>query len=84
MDSELLLALFFLWSATTSALFIFLTLWFGNDKEAFHPHSVDVDSRHYQFLVVKSETLCKEEFAVKSISAFVAPRGKNLIYILSV
>jgi hypothetical protein len=44
---------------------------------AFHPHAVDVDNRHNMFLVVGSSTQCKEDFAVKSISAFVAPRGAS-------
>ena len=50
-------------------------MWFDNSGEAFHPHSVDVEARHPYFLVVNSKTVCKREFAVKSISAFVAPRG---------
>lgn len=46
-----------------------------NESAALHPHAVDVEPRHNLFLVVKSTTICKQDFAVKSISAFVAPRG---------
>ena len=77
MDTELLIALCVLWLSTTVALIIFLTMWFFNDLEAFHPHSVDVDKRHHMFLVVSSTTECKMDFAVKSISAFAAPRGSS-------
>jgi hypothetical protein len=98
MDQELLLALFFLWSSTTTALVIFMSLWFVNsnsssifarspphqlvnrfmhESEALHPHAVDVETRHNFFLVVKNGTKCKSDFAVKSISAFVAPRGAS-------
>lgn len=77
MDDELIMALVLLWASTTTAIVIFFTLWFGNDMAAFHPHSVDVDTRHNLFLVVGGATKCKEDFAVKSISAFVAPRGAS-------
>ena len=46
-----------------------------NESAALHPHAVDVENRHNLFLVVKSKTICQTDFAVKSISAFVAPRG---------
>jgi hypothetical protein len=48
-----------------------------HDSEALHPHAVDVETRHDFFLVVKSGTKCKTDFAVKSISAFVSPRGAS-------
>lgn len=71
------MCLIFLWTSTTTALVIFLRLWFGNSSTAFHPHAVDVDKRHSYFLVVQTPTVCKVEFVVKSISAFVAPRGAS-------
>ena len=40
-------------------------------------HCVDVDQRHGSFLVVEGKTQCKPAFVVKSISAFVAPRGSS-------
>jgi len=77
MDFELLWALALLWIGTTSALITFLSMWFNNEGEAFHPHSVDVDHRHALFLVVNSETVCKLDCAVKNISTYVAPRGSS-------
>ena len=77
MDFELLWALTLLWMGTTSALITFLCMWFKNEGEAFHPHSVDVDHRHALFLVVNSETVCKLDCAVKNISTYVAPRGSS-------
>eukprot|EP00981_Chlorochromonas_danica_P015079 scaffold10372_cov243-Ochromonas_danica.AAC.4 len=77
MDSELLLSLLVLWSATTTALVTFFRLWFSNGGESFHPHSVDVEQRHGLFLVVQSQTECKLDCPVKSISTFVAPRGSS-------
>lgn len=77
MDTELLIALLVLWCGSTVALIIFLRMWFANDWAAFHPHSVDVEARHPAFLVVNSKTLCKKDCAIKSISAFVAPRGSS-------
>jgi hypothetical protein len=77
MDSELLIALLVLWCGSTVALVIFLSMWFSDDGAAFHPHSVDVENRHPTFLVVNSRTLCKKDCAVKSVSAFVAPRGSS-------
>lgn len=77
MDSELLIALLVLWCGSTVALIIFLRMWFANDWAAFHPHSVDVETRHPAFLVVNSKTLCKKDCAIKSVSAFVAPRGSS-------
>ena len=59
------------------ALIIFLKMWFSNDGVAFHPHSVDVENRHPSFLVVNSKTVCKKDCAIKSVSAFVAPRGSS-------
>lgn len=77
MDTELLIALLVLWCGSTVALIIFLTMWFANDWAAFHPHSVDVEIRHPTFQVVNSKTVCKEDCAIKSVSAFVAPRGSS-------
>lgn len=77
MDVELLLSLLVLWTATTFALVRFLLLWFSNEGESFHPHSVDVDHRHRSFVVVHSDTLCKLDCAVKSVSTYVAPRGSS-------
>lgn len=77
MDPELLVALIVFWISTTAALVTFLMMWFANDGEAFHPHSVDVDTRHSLFAVVNSETKCKYDFVVKNISAYVAPRGSS-------
>lgn len=64
---------------------------FRNRGESFHPHSIEVDARHSMFLVVDGRTRCKPSFVVKSISAFVAPRGSSsnkyftsLILIMSV
>jgi hypothetical protein len=48
-----------------------------NESEALHPHAVDIEMRHNLFLVVSNGTKCKKDFAVKSISAFVAPRGEK-------
>lgn len=48
MDFELLIALCVLWMSTTLALISFLSMWFANDGEAFHPHSVDVKSKYSQ------------------------------------
>ncbi len=67
MDDELLLALFVLWTASTLALVIFLLMWFANNGEAFHPHSVEISSPHKLLYIVSSETVCKSDFAVKSI-----------------
>lgn len=77
MDNELLIALCVLWCTTTAALIIFLSMWFFNQSEAFHPHSVDVEHRHSLFMVTNSKTMCKHDCAIKSISAFVAPRGSS-------
>jgi len=77
MDHELFLALCILWFSTTAALFVFLNMWFANKSESFHPHSVSCDHRHSYFVVVFSNTRCKMDCCVKSISAFVAPRGAS-------
>ena len=77
MDSELLIALLVLWCGSTMSLIVFLRMWFSDDGEAFHPHSVDVEHRHPTFLVVNSKTVCKKDCAIKSVSAFVAPRGSS-------
>lgn len=77
MDAELLLALAILWASTTGALIAFFFMWFFNEGESFHPHSVEIDHRHSLFVVVHSETCCKTDCAVKSISTFVAPRGSS-------
>lgn len=76
MDNELLIALLIMWTSTTLSLVVFLGMWML-DGAAFHPHSVDVENRHPSFLVVNSKTVCKKDCAVKSISAFVAPRGSS-------
>lgn len=77
MDPELLIALCVLWLSTTGSLIAFLPMWLGNEGESFHPHCVSVDQRHSLFLVVASETICKFDCCVASISAFVAPRGSS-------
>ena len=77
MDSELLLALCVLWSNSTLIMLAFICLWLLNEGECFHPHSVCVDKRHRLFSVVSSQTICQKDFAVKSISSFIAPRGSS-------
>lgn len=77
MDPELLVALMVLWFSTTCGLVTFLNMWFSYSGDSFHPHSVDVESRHHYFLVVSSGTVCKLDCPVKSISTFVAPRGSS-------
>lgn len=77
MDYELLFALIIMWSATSACLAIFISIIFLHEGGAFHPHCVDVESRHAGFIVVKSRTLCKPDCAVKSISAYIAPRGSS-------
>ena len=77
MDTELLIALMVLWSSTTAALVVFLSMWFLNEGESFHPHALDIDHRHSLFVVVNSETVCKMDCAVKNISTYVAPRGSS-------
>ena len=77
MDPELLFALCVLWCSTTGALVMFIPMWIWNEGESFHPHAVSVDQRHSLFLVVSSETQCKYDCCVASISAYVAPRGSS-------
>jgi hypothetical protein len=77
MDIELAVALFVLWLSSTAALIAFVSMWYFNKGESFHPHSVDVDRRHSLFVVVHSDTVCKLDCCVKSISEFVAPRGSS-------
>lgn len=77
MDHELLMALIVMWISTTGSLVAFIPMWVANEGEAFHPHCVCVDQRHSLFLVVSSETICKVDCLVASISAFVAPRGSS-------
>ena len=77
MDHELLIALCIFWLSITLALVTFLPMWFLNEGEAFHPHSVALDKRHSMYMVVSSETQCKHDFCVASISSFVAPRGST-------
>lgn len=77
MDVEMLFSLLVLWFSTTTALIMIIPMWFFNEGESFHPHSVDVDHRHALFVVVHSNTHCKMDFAVRSISEFVAPRGSS-------
>ncbi len=50
-------------------------MWIYNDGEAFHPHAVDMEQRHQVYQVVGAKTRCKTDFAVKSVSAFIAPRS---------
>ena len=38
---------------------------------------VDLDRRHDMFEVVKRATICKSDCAVKSVSAFISPRGSS-------
>ena len=77
MDEELLLALCVLWLSSTFALVMCLLMWFFNEGESFHPHSVEIDQRHSLFVVVHSNTCCKFDCCVKSISEFIAPRGSS-------
>lgn len=77
MDAELLLMLIMLWGASSLALGKFLLFWFGGGGACFHPHSLNYDDRHASFLVTSSKTICKYDCVVKSISAFVAPRGSS-------
>jgi len=83
MDTVLLSALLVMWVGSTFALVIFLAMWFMNEGEAFHPHSVDAERRHEAYVVVSSRTQCKKDCAVKSISSFVAPRGSSSSKIFS-
>lgn len=84
MDFELLIALCTMWTASTLAIAVFFTMWFFNKGEAFHPHSVDVEQRHAFLAVSNSFTECKYDCAVKSISAFAAPRGSSASKLFSV
>ena len=83
MDHELFLALLVFWFSTTICILIFLPMWFLNEGEAFHPHSVNLHQRHSMYMVVSSETMCKDDFCVASISAFVAPRGSTTAKLFS-
>lgn len=84
MDFELLIALCTMWTASTLSLIVFFTMWFFNEGEAFHPHSVDIEQRHSFLAVSNSHTECKQDCIVKSISAFVAPRGSSSSKLFSV
>ena len=77
MDFELLIALCTMWTASTLSVVVFFIMWFFNEGEAFHPHSVDVEQRHAFLAVSAARTECKYDCAVKSISAFAAPRGSS-------
>lgn len=77
MDAELLFALIVFWFSTSMALAVIMPIMLFNEGDAFHPHSVDVDHRHNLFVVVHSNTHCKTDFCIRSISAFVAPRGSS-------
>jgi len=77
MDFELSMALLALWFASTMALFIAAIMFLHNSGEAFHPHSIVMDRRHQFFAVVGANTVCKTDFAVKSVSAYFAPRGST-------
>lgn len=59
------------------ALCVIIPMMIFNEGDSFHPHAVDVDHRHSLFVVVHSNTYCKTDFVVRSISAFVAPRGSS-------
>lgn len=52
-------------------------MWLWNRGEAFHPHSVAMERRHALYQVVCANTVCKHDFAVKSVSEFIAPRGSS-------
>lgn len=58
-------------------LFGVLTLLFNICVFYFFLLLVDIDHRHALFVVVHSNTCCKLDCCVKSISAFVAPRGSS-------
>lgn len=77
MDLDLLLALIVMWVNITAAITVFFSMWFFNNGETFHPHSVDIDHRHSLLAVVHSDSCCKRDCIVKSISCFVAPRGSS-------
>ena len=77
MDAELLISLWVLWLAVWLACITAVFMWTFNRGEAFHPHCVDLDQRHKLFQVVKEPTSCKNDCAVKSVSAFIAPRGSS-------
>jgi hypothetical protein len=62
-------------------LFAAAFMWIYNDGEAFHPHCVDMEQRHQMYQVVGAKTTCKIDFAVKSVSAFIAPRYFVLLII---
>ena len=77
MDGELFIALIVFWLSISGAIITFMSMWFFNKGESFHPHSVDIDQRHSLYVVAHSDTCCKMDCCVKSISAFVAPRGSS-------
>ena len=77
MDAELFIALIVFWLSSTAAIVNFMFMWFFNEGESFHPHSVDIDHRHSLYVVAHSDTLCKLDCCVKSISSLVAPRGSS-------
>ena len=82
MDYELLFAICILWIASTILLFMCAFMWIYNNGEAFHPHSVAMERRHSLYEVVASKTECKPDFALKSISEFIAPRFVHCCYLL--
>lgn len=77
MDGELFLSLIVFWLSISGAIITFMSMWFFNEGESFHPHSVDIDHRHALYVVAHSDTCCKLDCCVKSISSFVAPRGSS-------
>ena len=77
MDVELLFSLWVLWLSVLVACILAALMWTVNRGEAFHPHCVDLDRRHSMFEVVKRPTICKTDFAVKSVSAYISPRGSS-------
>lgn len=79
MDFELLMALMVLWCSSTICLFTCAFMWLMNEGEAFHPHSVDIERRHDFYEVVKSNTRCQTDFAVKSVSEFIAARSVHFL-----
>jgi hypothetical protein len=77
MDAELLIALWVLWLSAWVSCIIAAFMFLFNRGEAFHPHCVDLDRRHDLFQVVKKATICKNDCAVKSVSAYISPRGSS-------
>jgi hypothetical protein len=77
MDAELLIALWVLWLSVWIACLTAALMWTFNRGEAFHPHCVELQRTHRLFQVVQAATECKRDCAVKSVSAFISPRGSS-------